>query len=95
MNKTETLTFSLSVHTTGGPTATKLQETSIAIVEPTKCANAYVTIKNAKIDESVLCAGEPGKDTCQVSEFVHKYSDTHFRECLTLNRVFRATLADR
>lgn len=51
---------------TGGAASTKLQVASIRIKDHEKCAQAYTSQKNSRIDEKVLCAGEQGVDTCQV-----------------------------
>ena len=51
---------------TGERSSSKLQEASIKVIEPTKCAQQYVSQRTALINEKIICAGEPGKDTCQV-----------------------------
>lgn len=48
-----------------GAASTKLQVASIRIKDHEKCAQAYTSQKNSRIDEKVLCAGEQGVDTCQ------------------------------
>ncbi|XKL59560.1 hypothetical protein PGB90_000576 [Kerria lacca] len=48
-----------------GPVVTRLQETSINVIDNEKCAEMYKNQRAAVIDERVLCAGEPGKDACQ------------------------------
>lgn len=58
--------FSLHIIVTVGPVVTRLQETSINVIDNEKCAEMYKNQRAAVIDERVLCAGEPGKDACQV-----------------------------
>lgn len=43
-------------------------EVQLPLVPPRKCAQAYRSNTNVKIDQSVLCAGleEGGKDACRV-----------------------------
>lgn len=49
-----------------GTSFNKLQDTSIIAVDTSKCEQQYEDEKSVIIDEKVICAGEPGKDSCQV-----------------------------
>jgi len=46
----------------GGPTTNKLHEVSVPVISNTECYRNYGT---TAITDSMLCAGERGKDSCQ------------------------------
>eukprot|EP00095_Tigriopus_kingsejongensis_P012216 maker-scaffold927_size80360-snap-gene-0.28 protein:Tk12216 transcript:maker-scaffold927_size80360-snap-gene-0.28-mRNA-1 annotation:"serine proteinase" len=48
----------------GGPTATKLQEISIRVWDNQQCAANYGKL-NRDVTNSMMCAGDDGKDACQ------------------------------
>lgn len=49
----------------GGPTSSSLKEVRIPITNMTDCKKLYEGTKFS-IDDKVICAGEKGKDSCQV-----------------------------
>ena len=53
----------------GGQISNVLLEVRVRIWSNSECANRYRSIDNY-VSENMLCAGEPGKDTCQV--FFHE-----------------------
>ena len=50
----------------GGKASKTLQEVRVRIWKNFECASRYDQIGDSILD-TMLCAGEPGKDTCQVS----------------------------
>ena len=52
----------------GGQISNVLLEVRVRIWSNSDCSNRYRSIDNY-VTENMLCAGEPGKDTCQVFFF--------------------------
>lgn len=47
---------------------TRLQQAEVQVSDPQMCREAYRNVmRNAIIDNRVVCAGDNGKDSCQVS----------------------------
>ena len=55
----------------GGKASKTLQEVRVRIWKNFECASRYDQIGDSILD-TMLCAGEPGKDTCQVSKLYNK-----------------------
>ena len=53
----------------GGQRATVLLEVRVEIWSNAKCSNQYKKIGDTILD-TMLCAGSPGRDTCQVKIYV-------------------------
>ena len=55
-------------HVSEGPNSNVLLEAQVPVVDTEQCEKSYRRVKNAVIDERVLCAGyaQGGKDACQV-----------------------------
>ena len=58
----------------GGPTSSVLQEVNVRVWNNTQCAENYGRL-NRKVTNSMLCAGERGRDACQVT---HNFKDLIF-----------------
>ena len=49
----------------GGPTSSVLQEVNVRVWDNKQCAKNYGRL-NRKVSDNMLCAGDRGKDACQV-----------------------------
>lgn len=49
----------------GGPTSSVLQEVNVRVWDNKQCATNYGRL-NRKITDTMMCAGERGRDACQV-----------------------------
>lgn len=61
------------IHFAGEKSSTRLQEASIKVIEQSKCVQQYSSQRTALINEKIICAGEPGKDTCQVRRIIRYF----------------------
>ena len=50
----------------GGPTSPKLLEVNVRVWDQKTCAANYGRL-NRKVSDTMLCAGESGRDACQVN----------------------------